>query len=84
MSASVTRKGYIMPSPAFVELFERAFSDETFVQKLQTEHEKALDEYDLTAEEREALLSLDPSRVQALGVDERVSKAFSSGVVKPY
>lgn len=72
-----------MPSPAFVELFDRVFTDEAFVQKLQTEHEKALDEYDLTAEEREALLSLDPVKVEALGVDERVSKAFS-GAVKPY
>jgi len=72
-----------MPSPAFIELFERAFTDEAFVQKLQTEHEKALDEYDLTGEEREALLSLDQVKVEALGVDERVSKAFS-GAVKPY
>jgi hypothetical protein len=72
-----------MPSPAFHQLFERAFSDEAFAQKLQTEHEKALDEYELTAEEREALLSLDPARVSALGVDERISKSFS-GAVKPY
>jgi hypothetical protein len=72
-----------MPSPAFVELFERAFSDEAFVQRLQTEHEHALDEYDLTPDEREALLSLDASRVVALGVDERISKRFD-GPVKPY
>lgn len=72
-----------MPSKAFDELFERAFTDEAFVQRLQTEHEKALEEFDLTPEEREALLSLDLARVEALGVDERVSKAFS-GAVKPY
>jgi hypothetical protein len=72
-----------MPSPAFVELMERAFSDEAFAARLTDEHEKVLDEYDLTAEEKEALLSLDESRVAALGVDERVSKAFS-GPVKPF
>ena len=72
-----------MPSPAFEALFDRVFTDEAFVQKLQTEHEKALAEYELTADEREALLSLDPARVEALGVDERVSKSFG-GAVKPY
>lgn len=72
-----------MPSAAFLQLFERAFTDEAFVQRLQTEHERALDEFDLTDDEREALLSLDPTRVEALGVDERISKAFG-GAIKPY
>jgi hypothetical protein len=72
-----------MPSPAFVELMERAFSDEAFAARLTAEHEKVLEEFDLTSEEKEALLSLDESRVAALGVDERVSKAFS-GPVKPF
>ena len=73
-----------MPSPAFQELFERAFTDEAFVQRLQTEHEQALAEYDLTDEERDALLSLDQTKVSALGVDERISKRFGGGPVKPY
>ncbi|MFN8521622.1 MAG: Os1348 family NHLP clan protein [Chloroflexota bacterium] len=72
-----------MPSPAFMELFDRVFSDEGFVQKLRTEHESALDEFDLTAEERQALLSLDVAQVEALGVDERISKRFR-GPVEPY
>jgi hypothetical protein len=65
-----------MPSPAFVELFERAFTDEAFILKLRTEHEQALAEYDLTPEERDALLSLDATRVQAIGVEARISERF--------
>jgi len=67
-----------MPSQAFNELFERVFTDAAFVERIRTEHEKVLDEFDLTAEEREALLSLDATRVEALGVDERVSKRFGA------
>lgn len=72
-----------MPSPAFDALFDRVFTDEEFVKRLQTEHEAALADFELTDDERAALLSLDPAQVEALGVDERVSKAFS-GPVKPY
>lgn len=72
-----------MPSPAFLELFDRVFSDETFLARLESERGKALDEFALTGEEREALLSGNPSQVLALGVDERVSKHFGGGTPPP-
>ena len=72
-----------MPSPAFVQLFERAFSDEAFAARLQEDHVTVLEEFALTSEEKEALLSLDEAKVAALGVDERISKSFS-GATRPF
>ena len=65
-----------MPSAAFEQLFERILSDDAFAKRIEAEHESVLDEYELTQEDRDALMSLDAERVVALGVDERVSKRF--------
>jgi hypothetical protein len=63
-----------MPSEAFLRMIERAVSDEEFAARLQTDIEGAIAEFDLTEEEKQALLARDVAQLQALGVDERISK----------
>ena len=68
-----------MPSAAFQELIERVITDEAFSARLEKEHEAALKEYDLTDDERQALLSGNQEALSALGLDERVSKKYYRG-----
>ena len=63
-----------MPSQGLEQLIERATSDQAFAARLQTDPEAAMAEYGLSDEERRALRSGDPAQLQAVGVDERVSK----------
>jgi len=65
-----------MPSEGFQQLIDRVISDEAFAQRLQTEPEAVLSEYQLTPDEFEALRSSDSAKLAAIGVDERVSKFF--------
>ena len=72
-----------MPSPAFQQLFERIFSEDGFEARLCAEQGELLDQFELTSDERAALLSGDASRVLQLGLDERVSKHFGGGGSPP-
>ena len=68
-----------MPSVAFRELIERAITDDVFAERLKNEQEAALAGYDITEEERAALLSGDAEQQAAVGLDQRISKGYSSG-----
>ncbi len=63
-----------MPSEALQQLIDRVITDESFAQRLKSDREGALSEYQLTTDEREAVLSGDSSKLEALGLDQRVSK----------
>ena len=60
-------------------IVERAVSNPAFRAQLTSNPNSALAGYDLTAEERAALLSGDAGQLRALGVDARVSKLGGSG-----
>jgi len=63
------------------EIVRRAVSDAAFRSQLRSDPAKALAGISITAEERSALTSGDPARLTALGVDQRMSKAFAAGVL---
>jgi hypothetical protein len=65
------------------QIVQRAVRDGAFRAQLKRDPAGALAEFKLTAEERSALISGDPARLTALGVDQRVSKALSVGGVGP-
>jgi hypothetical protein len=55
-------------------IVERASSDFEFLTQLNQEPDRALAGYELTADERAAVLQPDPARLEALGVDPRITK----------
>jgi hypothetical protein len=55
-------------------IIERASSDFTFLTQLNEDPDRALAGYDLTPDERAAVLQPDPARLEALGVDARIAK----------
>ena len=59
-------------------MVERASTDVNFRSQLQSHPESALKGYDLTGDERAALLSGDSSTLQSLGVDARITKTHGS------
>ena len=61
------------------QVIQRAISDAAFRRQLQRDPGKALVGFDLTQEERVSITSGDPRRLTALGVDQRMSKAFALG-----
>ena len=63
-----------MSRGALVQVVERASTDAAFRAQLASNPESALVGYDLTAEERVALLRGDHDRLRELGVDVRVTK----------
>ena len=67
-----------MSQEALAQLIERASTDPTFRSQLQSHPESALKGYDLTSDERAALLSGDSSTLQLLGVDARITKTHGS------
>src|SRR5579859_5375939 len=70
-----------MSTGAVNQIVQRAISDAAFRRQLQRDPQSALTGFDLTKDERAAIASGDPSRLTALGVDQRMSKAFNvSGV----
>ena len=62
------------------EIVRRAVSDAAFRGELRSDPARALAGISLTAQERSALTSGDPTQLSALGVDQRMSKAFSAGI----
>ena len=65
-------------SETLSKVIERASTDAAFRAQLQRNPEAALAEYDLTAEEKAALLSGDSAKLSELGVDARVTKLIDS------
>ena len=63
-----------MSQEALAKVVERASTDATFRAQLQSSPDSALAGWDLTADERAALLSGDSSRLESLGVDARMTK----------
>lgn len=63
------------------QVVQRAISDAAFRRQLQSDPHKALKGFDLSADERSAITAGDPARLTALGVDQRMSKAFSLGAL---
>ncbi len=61
------------------QLIQRAVSDAAFRRELQRDPASALAGFDLSKDERAAITSGDPTRLTALGVDQRMSKAFGLG-----
>jgi hypothetical protein len=61
-------------SEMLAQVIERASTDAAFRAQLKSNPEAALAGYTLTAEEKAALLSGDPSALRDLGVDARVTK----------
>ncbi len=63
------------------QVIQRAIGDAAFRRQLQSDPKKALAGFDLTSDERSAITSGDPGKLTALGVDQRMSKAFNlSGI----
>ena len=61
-------------------IVERATSDFAFLAQLNEDPDTALAGYALSPEERAAVLQPDPSRLDALGVDSRITKDRKSVV----
>ena len=59
----------------------RVMEDEGFRSQLKASPEATLAQFDLTPEEIAAIKSADASKIQELGVDERVSKAAAADTV---
>ena len=61
-------------SEALNKVIERASTDATFRARLQSDPASALAGYDLTPDERAAVMSGDTGRMESLGLDARVTK----------
>jgi hypothetical protein len=63
-----------MSQQSLAQVIERLSTDEAFRAAVQRDPTTALQGYELTTEERAALISGDADRLEALGVDARVTK----------
>jgi hypothetical protein len=70
-----------MGHTALVEVLERASTDPAFRAQIQSDPKGALAGYDLTAEERAAIVAGDPEPLRALGVDARITKTIDTPVI---
>jgi hypothetical protein len=68
-----------MASKNLGAVIQRAISDGAFRRQLQSDPAAALRGFNLTADEVAAIRSGDSSKLMSLGVDQRMSKAFSVG-----
>jgi hypothetical protein len=69
-----------MASKNLGAVIQRAISDGAFRRQLQSDPAAALRGFNLTPDEIAAVRSSDSSKLMSLGVDQRMSKAFSAGV----
>lgn len=67
-----------MASQNLIELLEKANTDPVFRIELERNAEKVMDEFMLTSEEREAVLSRRTAKLRELDVDIRVAKGFAA------
>jgi hypothetical protein len=58
-------------------IVERASGDFDFLNQLNKDPDRALAGYDLSPEERSAVLRGDPGELEALGVEPRITKAIN-------
>ena len=63
-----------MSQEALTRIVERAAVDEAFRQSLRTDPQQALAAYDLTVDERSALLALEADPARPLRLDARIAK----------
>ena len=63
-----------MSRQMIAQVVERASTDAQFRAQLERDPENALAGYDLTPQERSALLSGDENQLRELGVDQRITK----------
>ncbi|MGH2452361.1 MAG: Os1348 family NHLP clan protein [bacterium] len=63
-----------MSREGVVSFVTRAMEDEAFRAQLKANPDATLAQFDLTAEEIAAIKSADPTKLEHLGVDERVTK----------
>src|SRR3989442_376385 len=70
------KEGAAMSSKNLEKVIQRAISDAAFRRLLQSNPEAALRGFKLTSEEVTALRASDAGRLMALGIDQRMSKAF--------
>ncbi|HKY50355.1 MAG TPA: Os1348 family NHLP clan protein, partial [Candidatus Limnocylindria bacterium] len=68
-----------MSKEAITKVVQRAISDAAFRRQLSTDPTGALRGFDLSAEETAAIRTGDAGRLSAMGVDQRMSKAFALG-----
>ncbi len=66
-----------MSKEALAKVVQRSISDAAFRRQLATDPTGALRRYDLTADEAAAIRHGDSARLTALGVEQRMSKAFT-------
>ena len=67
-----------MSVEAVTQVIERVLSDPDFQEQCFKNPDEALASYDLTDEEREAILSGEGSRLEATGLDPRLAKTAHS------
>lgn len=72
-----------MSKQALAQIVQRAISDGAFRRELANSPTTALRGFDLTPDEASAIRSGDSGRLSALGVDLRMSKAFTLGIADP-
>ncbi len=70
-----------MTETVLKEIVHRAVRDSSYRAQLQSDPAGALAGFSLTAAERAAITTGDPTRLTALGIDQRMSKAFAAGVL---
>src|SRR5512138_1585710 len=68
-----------MSKEALAKLVQRAISDAAFRRQLSTDPSGALRGFDLSSDEAAAIRSADAGKLSALGIDQRMSKAFTLG-----
>jgi hypothetical protein len=68
-----------MSKEALAKVVQRAISDAGFRRKLNSDPAGALKGFDLSGDEMSALRTGDAGRLSTLGIDQRMSKAFSLG-----
>jgi hypothetical protein len=67
-----------MSIAAIEQILERGARDPSFATEIRN-NPSLLDEFDLTPEERAAILSRDSDKIDALGMNERVTKSLFRG-----
>jgi hypothetical protein len=77
--SGITSREDKMSKEAITKVVQRAISDAGFRRQLSTDPTGALRGFDLSADEAAALRAGDAGRLSALGVDQRMSKAFALG-----
>jgi hypothetical protein len=68
-----------MSREALIQVVERMTVDSAFRSQLEGDPTSALTGYELTGDERAALLSRDSAKLQALGLDARITKQDTGG-----